>query len=167
MRVIGEIMSYNDILKDVEELYEKMNLITNKANARICQTTGLSPILVFSKEKEHLQTLLHDKVCSLCKNVTISVKVNATALFNYKQNKYSVQPELIGKTIFAEVNENNLYVYYSKKLITVDRISNKVNYHIELMGVTFKRKEIETVQEYANKHLKELEKFNEQLSKLM
>lgn len=172
MRVIDEIMSYNGVLKDVEELYEKMNLITNEANARICQATGLPPILVFSKEKEHLQPLPHDKVCSLYKNVTISAKVNANALFNYKQNKYSVPPELIGKTIFVEVNENNLYVYYNKKLITVHRISkNKVNYHtdhhMELMGVTFKIKEIETVQEYANKHFKELEKFNEQLSKLM
>ncbi|MBU5590592.1 hypothetical protein KQI89_02335 [Clostridium sp. MSJ-4] len=29
MRVIDEIMSYNGVLKDVEELYEKMSLITN------------------------------------------------------------------------------------------------------------------------------------------
>ncbi|NEU05017.1 hypothetical protein [Clostridium senegalense] len=54
MRVIDEIMSYNGVLKDVEELYKKMNLITNEANTRICQATELPPILVFSKEKEHL-----------------------------------------------------------------------------------------------------------------
>lgn len=172
MRIIDEIMNYNGIVENIEELHKKMNTITNETNSRICQAIGLPPILVFSKEKEHLLPLPHDKVCSFYKNVTTTAKVNTNALFKYKQNMYSVPPELIGKTIVIEVTENNLYVYYNKNLVTIHRISkNKVNYHnehhIQLLGITFKGKDEETVAEYADKHFKELEKFNEQLSTFM
>lgn len=172
MKIIDEIMNYNGIVENLEELHKKMSIITNEANARICQATNLPPILVFNKEKEHLLPLPNDKVCSFYKNVTISAKVNTSALFNYKQNMYSVPPELIGKTISIEVNENNLHVYYNKNLVTIHAISeNKITYHeehhAELFGMTFKGQEKETVKEYTNKHFKELEKFNEQLSELV
>lgn len=172
MRMIDEIMNYNGIVENLEELHKKMSIITNEANSRICQATCLPPILVFSKEKEHLLPLPNDKVCSFYKNVTTSAKVNTNSLFKYKQNMYSVPPELIGKTIAIEVTENNLYVYYNKILVTIHSISeNKVNYHkdhhVQMLSMTFKGQEEETVAEYANKHFKELEKFNEQLSKIM
>lgn len=172
MRIIDELMNYNGIVENLQELHKKMNIITNEANSRICQATGLPPILVFNKEKEHLLPLPHDKVCSFYKNITTSVKVNTNALFKYKQNMYSVPPELIGKTIVIEVTENNLYVYYNKNLVTIHNISNKkVNYHnnhhVDLLGITFKGQDKETVSDYANKHFKELEKFNEQLSEVM
>ncbi|WP_127837555.1 IS21 family transposase [Clostridium prolinivorans] len=172
MRIIDEIMNYNGIMENLEELHKKMSTITNEANSRICQATNLPPILVYNKEKEHLLPLPNDKVCSFYKNVTTSAKVNTNALFKYKQNMYSVPPKLIGKTIVIEVTENNLYVYYNKNLVTIHTISeNKVNYHndhhVQLLGMTFKGQDKETVSEYANKHFKELEKFNEQLSEIM
>lgn len=172
MRIIDEIMNYNGVVENLEELHKKMSIITNEANSRICQATGLPPILVFNKEKEHLLPLPNDKVCSSYKNATTSATVNTSALFNYKQNMYSVPPEFIGKKINVEVNENNLYVYYNKDLVTIHSIcENKVNYHnehhIQLLGMTFKGQDQETVAEYANKHFKELEKFNEQLSEIM
>lgn len=121
-------------------------------------------------EKEHLLPLPHDKVCSFYKNVTMQVKVNTNSLFKYKKNMYSVSPDLIGKNITIQVIENDLHVYYNKKLITIHSISrNKVNYHSDhhtkMLKITFKGQE--DVSEYANKHLKELEKFNEQLSEIM
>lgn len=172
MRMIDEIMNYNGIVENLEELHKKMIIITNEANSRICQATGLPPILVFSKEKEHLLPLPNDKVCSYYKNITLSVKVNTNALFKYKNNMYSVPAELIGKTIIIKVTENNLYVYYSKNLVTIHSISeNKVNYHkdhhIQLLSMTFKKQGQEKVAEYAKKHFEELERFNEQLSKFM
>ena len=130
MRVIDEIMTYNGILGSVEELYEKMNLITNEANSRVCQATGLPPILAFNVEKEHLLPLPNAKVCSYYKNVTITAKVNTSSLFKYKGNMYSVPPDMIGKNITIEVIDSNLNVYYNKKLITVHSISeNKINYN--------------------------------------
>jgi len=60
-------------------------------------------------------------------------------------------------------------VYYNKKSITIHSISdNKINYHtnhhFQMLGLTFKGQEDEEIRDYAQKHFKELEKFNEQLS---
>lgn len=169
MRVIDEIMTYNGILENVEELYEKMNLITNETNSRVCQATGLPPILAFNAEKEHLLPLPNAKVCSYYKNVTITAKVNTSSLFKYKGNMYSVPPDMIGKNITIEVIDSNLNVYYNKKLITVHSISENIinyhsNHHIQMLGLTFKGLEDDDIKDYAEKHFKEFEKFNEQLS---
>ena len=171
MRVIDEIMGYNGVLGSIEELYSKFSEITEESNKRICQATGLPPIVVFKKEKAHLLPLPHSKIRASYKKTNIQVKVNINSLFSFKTNLYSVPPDLIGKIVTLEVNDNNLYVYYNKNLITVHKISdNKINYqvrhHEEIMGITFKSKSEETILEYANNHFKELEKFNEQLSEV-
>lgn len=168
MRIIDELMNYSGIVEDLQVLHEKMSIITNEANARICQATGLPPILVFRKEKEHLLPLPHDKICSLYKNITTQAKVNTNALFSYKQKMYSVPPDLIGKNITIQVIDSNLHIYYNKKLITLHSISeNKVNYHdkhhLKMVEATFPKMK-EDIKEFSSKHLKELEKFHEQLS---
>ena len=169
MRIIDEIMTYNGLLANEEELYEKMSIITNEANSRICQATGLPPILVFEKEKEHLLPLPNDKICSSYKNTIISIKVNSNALFKYKGNLYSVPKDFIDKNIIVNVIDNNLYVYYAHKLITLHTISDKKlnyheNHHLEMLGLTFKSSSYEDLKDYAVKHLEEMRKFNEQLS---
>lgn len=85
MRIIDEIMSYNGLLDNEEQLYEKIQQITNEANSMICQATGIPPILVFKKEKEHLLPLPNDKICSYYKNTTINAKVNSNSLFRYNR----------------------------------------------------------------------------------
>ena len=85
MRIIDEIMTYNGLLNNEEELYEKMRLITNEANSRICQATGVPPILVFKKEKEHLLPLPNDKICSSYKNTTISKKLIQMPYLNIRE----------------------------------------------------------------------------------
>ena len=169
MRIIDEIMTYNGLLADEEELYEKMRIITNEANSRICQATGVPPILVFKKEKEHLLPLPNSKICSSYKNTTISTKVNSNALFKYKGNLYSVPKDFIDKNIVVKVIDNNLYVYYAHKLITLHTISDKKlnyheNHHLEMLGLTFKNSSDEDLKDCAVKHLEEMRKFNEQLS---
>lgn len=169
MKIIDEIMNYNGILTNLEELHEKMNMITNEANTRVCQATGLPPIIIFNKEKEHLLPLPNAKVCSNYKNSTYSTKVNTNSLFRYKDNLYSVHSDLIGKTVVIEVIEDNLNVYYNKKLITIHQISiNKINYnkdhHTELIELIFRNKEKEELKDFTEMHFRELEKFNEQLS---
>ncbi len=168
MRVIEEILAYNGTLETMEELEEKLEMITNEANTRTCQATGLPPILVFKKEKEHLLPLPQDKICSSYKLSSLKVKINANALFPYKKAMYSVPPDLIGKKVTIKIMENNLYVYYNRKLITIHEIIKKkmINYnehhHLEVIKQTFKNHE--GIEDFALKHLQELEKFNEQLS---
>lgn len=170
MRVIEEIMNYNGILETYAELYEKMKKITDEANSRVCQATNLPPIFIFDKEKEHLQSLPNKRICAHYKNKTTKIKVNVNSLFKYQHNLYSVPAEYVGKMISVHITEKNLHVYYNKELITMHEISNKkINYskmhHYEMINNTFSK--LENVEDYALMHLKGLEKFNEQISKVI
>ena len=129
----------------------------------------LQSTIVFKKEKEHLLPLPNDKICSYYKNTTIHAKVNSNGLFRYKGNLYSVPVDFINKNIVVKVIDNNLYVYYDHKLITLHTVSNKKinyheNHHLAMMSLTFRNSDKEDVKNYAAKHLEEMKKFNEQLS---
>lgn len=170
MRIIDEILNYNGQVKDFIELSEKMSKITEEANSRICQATGLPPIIVFQKEKEHLLPLPHDKIRSFYRTETTKATINPNGLFKYKEKMYSVPSNLIGKRVTVHITENHLHVYYNTRLITIhEKVEKKVNYHpkdhLEMIKLTFKKKE--GVEEFAKKHLMELERFNEQLSEFM
>lgn len=171
MRIIDEIMTYNGVLNNLEDLYEKLESITNQANTRICQATGIPPILVYKKEKEHLLPIPQEKICSFYKLSTIKVMVNLNSLFPYKRKMYSVPSSLIGKKITVQVIENHLHVYYNKKLITIHEIVEnkkiiyKEQHHLEMLKQTFRKHD--EIEDYALKHLKNLEKFNEQISEFM
>ncbi len=100
---------------------------------------------------------------------TIHAKVNSNGLFRYKGNLYSVPVDFINKNIVVKVIDNNLYVYYDHKLITLHTVSNKKinyheNHHLAMMSLTFRNSDKEDVKNYAAKHLEEMKKFNEQLS---
>ena len=99
MRVIDEIMAYNGTLNNLEELHEKLEQITNEANTRICQGTGVPPILVYKKEKEHLSPLPQEKICSFYKISTIKATVNLNALFHYKKKCIQFPFRIIGKRL--------------------------------------------------------------------
>lgn len=65
------------------------------------------------------------------------------------------------------IGDEEVQVYYSKKLIALHKISkNKVNYkenhHLRMIEKTFGYKE--NIEKIAKEHLKQLESFNEQLS---
>jgi len=170
MRIIEEIMNYNGVLDSYEELYEKMTKINDEANLRVCQAINLPPTFVFKKEKEHLQPLPNRRICSYYKTKTTKINVNLNSLFKYQNKSYSVPSEYIGKKVSIHATEKNLYVYYNKELITVHEISNDLlNYnqphHIDMVNNTFLKKE--NVEDYAKMHFKELEKFNEQISKVI
>ena len=167
MKLIDEIMSYNGLLEDFTELESKIEMLNNEANGRISQGTGYAPILVFKKEKEYLQSLPSEKICSSYKNKTFVAKVNKNSLFNYKGSQYSVPAEYIGKTVHISIGDEKMYIYYSKKLISLHTISEKkVNYkenhHLQMIEKTFGS--IENIEGIAIEHLKQLENFNEQLS---
>lgn len=167
MKLIDEIMNYNGLLEDFTELEKKIEMLNNEANGRISQATGYAPVLIFKKEKEHLLSLPSEKVCSSYKNKTSVVKVNKNSLLNYNSNQYSVPPEYIGKMVHIFIGDEEVQVYYSKKLIALHKISkNKVNYkenhHLRMIEKTFGDKE--NIEKIAKEHLKQLESFNEQLS---
>lgn len=169
MKLIDEIMNYNGLLEDFTELEKKIEELNNEANGRISQATSYAPVLVFKKEKEHLLSLPSGSIISSYKNKTSVAKVNKNSLFTYRGNQYSVPPEYIGKMVHLNIGDGEIHVYYSKKLVVLHKISkDKVNYkethHLKMMVKTFGS--IENIKEKSQEHLKQLESFNEQLSRI-
>lgn len=170
MKLIDEIRTYNGVLKDLSELQEKLSKINDEANMRVSQATNLPPILLFKKEREELKNLPNKKIMSLYKNETIKVLVNSNSLFEYQHKYYSAPPEYIGKKVSVENTENQLHVYFNTKLITVHEISDdfikyKKAHHFEMINKTFNKKD--DIESYTLKHIREMEKFNEQISKVI
>ena len=63
---------------------------------------------------------------------TITVKVSNESLFYYKGSKYSVPIKFINHTLSLREEDNKLYIYYNKDLITIHNISNQyINYKDE------------------------------------
>jgi len=129
-RFMTWLLPYDYEFNSEEELIEILKRINNEINKQPNQTTGVSPISLFQKEKEYLQPLPNQTIIENYLNALIAVKVQNTMLFYYKGCEYSVPQKFIGQTLKVKENNNKLYVYYNKKLITTHEISNKkINYH--------------------------------------
>ncbi len=170
MRIIEEILNYNGKLENLTELDNKLGIIEEEANSRICQGTGIPPILLYKKEKENMLKLPNEKIISYYKIKTNQAIVNTDGLFTYNKKQYSVLVEYIGKRVTLKVLDSQIQVYFNRKLITMHELSErKINYHekdhFEMLKKTCKKSE--NLEELATEHLKELEVFNEQLSEFI
>ena len=97
---------------------------------------------------------------------TIHVKVTNESLFYYKGKRYSVPNKLINCTIDIQEDNNKLYVYYNKDLITIHDISEKnINYkeehYIEGLSNILTNKTQEQIECLAKKNLENLNKLCE------
>lgn len=136
-----EFDTVNDLIKILEEINEKMNLMIN-------EELGMPPIALFYKEKEYLLPLPKESILDeyLSPNKYI---VSTDGLIQYGSSKYSVNPKLIGEEVTIDTLGNKLYIYYKGKLITFHQIGKKpVNYLPEhykaLMKGKVKDDELET-----------------------
>ena len=131
-RFVNWLIPYNHEFEDEKELIEIIKNITYEANKKVNSTIGTSPIMLFKKEKEYLQPLPNKKILQQYSKESVRVKVSNESLFYYKKRRYSVSPKYIGKILDIQEDNNNLYVYYNKNLITIHKISEKnINYHKE------------------------------------
>lgn len=94
----------------------------------ICQGTGMTPQVLFYKEKEYLNPLPNK---SVMENYIAPTKVTVSPqqLIIYKENKYSVDKKYVGESVYLEEFDNKLQIYYKGKLIQIHPISkNPINY---------------------------------------
>ena len=131
-RFMSWLIPYNGEFETEEELIEIIEQINIKVNQQISEIIGTSPIMLFQKEKEYLKPLPNDKILNSYLFDNITVKVSNESLFYYKGSKYSVPTKFINHTLNLREENNKLYVYYNKDLITIHKISlNKINYKEE------------------------------------
>lgn len=98
----GEVETFDDIVKIVNEFNEEINNETH-------QGTGKIPKELFAKEKEHLLPLGNDYQERMMKFIEQEQrrKVSRESLFSFNGRKYSVPPKYIGKYIYI-VNDNGV-----------------------------------------------------------
>src|SRR5574344_573924 len=165
-RFMSWLIPYNNKFEDEEELIKIIDNITMKVNKQINNTIGVPPIMLFQKEKEYLKPLPSNKIMNSYLYDTVTTKVSNESLFYYKGSKYSVPIKFINNTINLKENNNKLYVYYNKDLITIHDISlNKINYkeehYKEGISSVLKNKEQNEIESIAKNNLDLLNKLSE------
>ena len=165
-RFMSWLIPYNGEFETEEELIKIIENINIKINRQTNETIGVPPIMLFQKEKEYLKPLPNDKILNSYLYDTVTSKVSNESLFYYKGSKYSVPIKFINHTLTLREENNKLYVYYNKELITIHQISEKyINYKEEHYNEGFmnilKNKTQDEINEIARKNLELINKLSE------
>ena len=128
-KFLSWILPYQGEFETEDELIEILQRINLKVCKRVCNETGVPPLLLFQKEKEYLQPLPSNEVIESYLPHDRQTTVRKDSMVTFNKCKYSVPPAYIGKPVRLQVNFNKLYVYYSTDLIATHLLSNKrLNY---------------------------------------
>lgn len=131
-RFMSWLVPYNNEFETEEDLIKIIDDITKKVNQQVNDTTGCTPLFLYSKEKEYLNPLPNKELLERYLNDIKSFKVPSTFLVTYKGNQYSVPPQYINKIVRLTEIDNKLYIYYNEEMISCHDISsNKINYKKE------------------------------------
>ena len=156
------LLPYEGEFETEEDLIHILDKINKKVNSSVCQATGVPPLLLFQKEKEHLQSLPKSEVVESYMSSDRQIMVQKDSMITYMNNKYSVPPEYIGKLVNIQVHNNTLRVNYNAELITVHGItSKKLNYHKEHYASLLSAhiKDVDTVAAMAEANLRQMDEF--------
>ena len=165
-RFMSWLVPYNNEFKDEEELIKIIEEINKKVNRQINSSIGTTPIMLYQKEREYLQPLPNEKVRKQYLEETTRVKVTNESLFYYKKRRYSVPTKFINTTLEIQEDNNKLYVYYNRDLITMHEISEKnINYkeehYIEGLTKVLKNLEQDEIEKLAKENLERLDRLCE------
>ena len=165
-RFMSWLVPYNHEFEDEEELIKIIRAINLKVNRQVNSTIGVAPIILFNKEKEYLKPLPNHKIMEQYLITTKQIKISKESLFYYKGKRYSVPNKYIEHTLTLQEENNKLYVYYNKELITIHDISEKnINYkeehYIEGLSNILKNKTQDQIESLAKKNLENLNKLCE------
>ena len=156
------LLPYEGEFETEDELIRILKNLNEKVCQRVCDETGVSPILLFQKEKEYLQPLPNDEVIESYLVHDRQTTVRKDSLVTYNKSKYSVPAEYIGKPVRLQVTTDKLLIYYSTELIASHMLSDKrLNYSEEhykqlLSGYIT---DPESIDELAQKNLRQLDEL--------
>lgn len=166
VEVINKFLSwlypYEGEFETEEELIEILEKITKKVNTYVCQETGVPPMLLFQKEKEYLQPLPNSQVIVSYQNHNRQTTVRKDSMISYKNRRYSVPPEYIGKPVSIQVTPDKLFIYYNMEIIAEHHLSSKrLNYQKEHYKnlLSYYVDDVNTVAEMAEDNLRHMDDF--------
>lgn len=165
-RFMSWLIPYNNEFEDEKELLEIIQKINKEVNKQVNSTTGVAPIMLYEKEKEYLQPLPNKDIINQYSKDYVRVKISNESLFYYKGKRYSVPNKFINTHLDIQEDNNKLYVYYNKEMITIHEISEKnINYkkehYIEGLSNILKNKEQAEIEKMAEENLKILDRLCE------
>ena len=161
-RFLDWLIPYEGEFETEDELIAILGKINKKVCERVCDETGVPPILLFQKEKEYLQSLPSDKVLESYLTHNRQTTVRKDSMVTYMKNKYSVPAEYIGKPVKLKVTDDSLQIYYSTELVATHVLSDKrLNYKKEhytqlLSGYM---KDDDEISRLAEKNLRQMDTF--------
>ena len=163
-RFMSWLIPYNNEFEDEQELIKIIEEINLKVNKQVNTTIGVAPIMLFNKEKEYLRPLPSPKIMEQYLIDTKHIKISNESLFYYKGKRYSVPPKFINTILDIQEDNNKLYVYYNKELITMHEITEKnINYkeehYIEGLSNILKNDTQEQIEALAKRNLENLDKL--------
>lgn len=165
-RFVNWLLPYDHELEDKEDLINTLKKLEKEINKEVNQTTNMPPVSLFQDEKEYLQPLPRKDIIESYFDDLVPAKVQNTMLVYYKGSKYSVPKKYIGQTVKIKENDNKLFIYYNKDLITTHEISDKkISYkkedYIEGLSSMIWNKTPEDIEKLAEKNLELLNKIAE------
>lgn len=163
-RFMNWLKPYNYEFTTEEELINIIKNINIQVNKEVNQTTNMTPISLYAKEKEYLDPLPKQQIIDNYLDTMVPAKVSNGLLIYYKGSQYSVPQKYINQTVKLNEVDNKLYIYYNKVLIASHHISDtKINYNAEhykeAMSSSMPYKSDDEIEEIAKKNLELFEQF--------
>ena len=164
-KLMGRLKPYNREFNTLKELEIIVNNFRDSINLEVVQTTGESPYDRHKKEKEYLHPINKQALINNLFTLPIERIVTKDSMFTYLNNKYSLDPKYIGKTVILKVNRTKIDVFFSNMKISEHDISNnKFNYKkVDMVSIlksdVFKYKTDEELLDYADHNLKMYDKL--------
>jgi len=162
-KIMNRLKAYNNEFITIDELKNIIAKLNKDINLEINKTTLERPIDRFQKEKEYLQPEPRYDILETYYSEKVLVrKVPKDCLITYQNRKYSVQPAFVGKSVTLQIEEDNLYIYYNKTLVSSHKITDKkinyteLDYKLLLKHSLVKEENIERI---AEKNLKLFDKL--------
>lgn len=161
-KFIDWLRPYEGEFETEQELIEILDELNMKVQQKICQQTGVPPVLLFQQEKECLQPIPSDKVIESYLSHDRQTTVRKDSMVTYKNCKYSVPAQYIGKPVRLRESDRILYIYFSTDIIAKHDISEKrLNYipehYRELLS--YHMTDPEKITELAEKNLRQMDEF--------
>lgn len=158
-KLMDRLKPYNYEFETIEELERIVIELNEEINNEVSQATNEIPYIRFQKEKEYLSKLPNLDLLDNYLTRPIERKVSKESMVTYLNNKYSLHPKYIGKTVTLIVKEDKLDIIYKQEIIASHKISDKhFNYHkdhmIEILkSDAFKFKSDDEIEKIADKNL--------------
>lgn len=164
-KLTSRLNPYNNEFDTLEELEEIVREVMNDINNDESYATNEKPLTLLEKEKEYLLPLPNQELINNYFTKPIRRIVTKESMITYMNNKYSLEPKYIGKSVNLEVSDTHLKIIYGKEIIATHKLSNrKFNYHQDhmvsiLKSDAMKFKRDEEIEDFAKKQLELYDKF--------